>query len=365
MRIGIYARGLSEKTGGSKEYIKLACQNIGSALGPNDEVLVIHNCRDRIFNSDSRIKEIKLPNTSKLSCDFLLAPRLINRLKLDSVWFPKNVIPFGLKPGIRKIVSILDLAHFYPELKAYDWRSTWYMKHMIRSSCQRADRIIAISENTRQDLIRIINVPRDKIEVIPLAASVNYQRAISATELVRVREKYQLPNQYILFAGGISPRKNLIRLIKAFRNLNLPERDPVHLVLTGGKGWRNKEILEIMKTTPRVHHLGYVPDQNMPVLYRLATVFAYPSLYEGFGMPILEAQTSGIPVLSSRSSCLPEVGADSVYYIDMYDCADITKGLHELIVNQTLRDRLTRLGYRNIQRYNWRATADQILNLLK
>ena len=365
MKIGIYARGLSEKTDGSKEYIKLVCQNIGQVLPHGDTVWVIHNSRECLFDPDTRVKEVRLPGANKLWCDFVLAPLLINRLKLEAVWFPKNVIPFGLKPSIRKIVSVLDLAHFYSELRAYDLKSTWYMKYMIRSSCQRADQIIAISRNTKKDLIGILRIPEKKIEVIPLAASSNYRCDITAAEVASVKKKYGLPSRYILFTGGNSPRKNLVRLIKSFNLLRLPDNKPVHLVLTGGKGWRNEQILRIINSTSKVKRLGYVPDKDMPALYRMATVFAYPSLYEGFGMPILEAQASGVPVLSSRSSCLPEVGGDSVHYVDMYNISDIARGLSHLLVDQIERERLIKLGYKNIQRYSWQETARNILIILK
>jgi glycosyltransferase involved in cell wall biosynthesis len=285
----------------------------------------------------------------------------LSRLNLDVVWFTKYVVPFGV--AAPTITSVHDLAYYMPSLEAYALSDTLYMRAMIKSSCRRADRIVAVSENTRQDILRYLKVPEEKVAVIHEAADERY-RVIDDTDAIeRFKKSHNLPERFILFTGGISPRKNLVRLIAAFGAI--ARETPHKLVLTGGKGWRNKEVLEALSGRSDIMRLGFVPDEEMPLLYNAADLFCYPSLYEGFGLPLLEAQRSGCPVVASGTSSLREVGGEGVLYIDPLDVDDMAEKIRAALQDATLRSNLVKKGFQNEKRFSFARAAAELLALMR
>jgi glycosyltransferase involved in cell wall biosynthesis len=361
MKIGIYARGLSG-IGGVKQYIESMSRALIRAVSDEDELFILHNLDAEFFSaSASNVHEVLLSSKNKFICDFILAPRAINRLGLDAVWFTKYVIPFGLKAAA--VTTVHDMIYYMPELAAYPLGDTVYMRSMIRNSCRRADAVVAVSQNTKQDILRILREQKSKVHVIPEAADAKYRPIKDQSRLAQFRDKYQLPEQFILFTGGISPRKNLLRLFDAFSAVS--EQIEHKLVLTGAKGWRNKDIVARVEGRDDIIRLGFVPDEDMPLLYNAASLFVYPSLYEGFGLPILEAAQCGTPVVCARGSSLTEVGGDGVLFVDAADVRDIAEGMLRVVQQPMLRKKLVQRGFAAAKRFSWDASAANLLVLLK
>lgn len=360
MRIGIYARGLSVKVGGVKQYIESMTKAIIENIDEDTELYIFHNCNSKKFTDKTNVREIIFKSSNKMICDHVLAPYYINKLKLDVVWFPKNVIPYFVKA--KKIVTIHDLAYFLPEYNAYPLVDTIYMRIMIKNSCKRADKIIAISENTKKDVIHLFGVPDKKIDVIYEAADEKYRVIKDKKGLERVRKKYNLGREFILFTGGISPRKNLVRLIEAFNQIS--DKIPHDLVLTGGKGWNNSRELELIESNERIKKIGYVSDEDIPYLYNLAEVYVYPSLYEGFGLPVLEAQACSCPLIASKVASIEDIGGKSVLYVNPYDVSDIKAALLKVGLDEDLRNGMAIKGFENVKRFCWNKSGAQLLEII-
>ncbi len=361
MRIGIYARGLSG-TGGVKQYIESMCRAIIRALLPSDELYIFHNLPTAtFFEAAPNVHEVLLGSNSNLACDFYYGPAAAARLDLDVIWYTKYVVPFGIRA--KTVATVHDMAYYMPDLKAYSLGDTLYMRTMIRNSCRRADAVIAVSANTQKDIHRILGLEDRKVHVIPEAADDRYCKIDDRENIEAFRRRMALPEKFILFTGGISPRKNLVRLVDAFTFIS--HRIPHKLVLTGGKGWRNRDIIARIENNPDVIRLGFVPDEDMPFLYNAASLFVYPSLYEGFGLPILEAGRCGTPVISAAGSSLTEVGGNGVRFVDPTSTDEIAAAILTLVENSDEREALIARGFENARRYSFDDAAKKLLVLMR
>lgn len=263
----------------------------------------------------------------------------------------------------RLVVTIHDLSFLThpechrPENVAHALRGT-------RDAIAWAEVLIAVSHHTRQDLIERMGAPLDRIVVTQLAPNPQCVRVENPRLLARVRAAYLLPADFILFVGSLEPRKNILRLLVAYAGLAPVLRRDVHLVLAGGTGWLNEDVrpaVHRLGLADRVHFIGYVKEEDLPVVYSLATVFAYPSLYEGFGLPVLEAMQCGTPVLTSNVSSLPEVAGDAALLVTPTDVEEITDGLTRLLESADLRADLRARGYQRVQQFSWERCARETL----
>lgn len=256
------------------------------------------------------------------------------------------------------VVSVLDVTtRLHPE--AHQWlnrvRDGWKLEWARRAP----DRIIAISEATRRDLVRLLGVDPERVDVTPLARG--HQDPVEpAIGPVEARRRFGLEDApYVLTVGTLEPRKNQARLIQAFESL--PECfGGVRLVLAGGRGWKMDEIQRSIQRSPaaaRIHTLGFVSADELDALYRGATVFAYPSLYEGFGLPLLEAMAAGVPVLTSTISSLPEVAGDAALLVDPLSVESIRSGLERLLADAALRRELSARSREREGEFTWERTA--------
>ena len=366
MRLGIYARGLSGK-GGVHEAIHTITEVIIKFIKPTDELFIVHNVGNIYFEgTPDNVHEIFMTSNNKFVCDYIQAPRILNNLNLDAIWFPKNVIPFFIKA--RKVVTVHDLAYYLPEYNAYEFVDTLYMKTMIRSSCKRADKITTISQLSKNDIVEILDIPSEKVEITFWGAADIYKAMtnlanIDANKLQQVKERYQLPEKFILYTGDITPRKNLARLIKAFNQI---EDENLYLVMTGIKNYKTPEANALINKSNRVKQIGYIDRDEMPYLYRLAYLYAYPSLYEGMGRPVLEAHACGCPVVASGTSAIPEIGGNAVCYIkDPLNVENIKQQLLKVLNDENYRQDLIAKGYENEKQFSCDISGMQILNLLK
>ena len=233
-----------------------------------------------------------------------------------------------------------------------------------RLAIERADAIIAVSESTRRDLIERMGAPADRIVVTLEAADPGLARVTDAARLDAVRQRYDLPERFVLFLGAMEPRKNLPRLLEAFAALAPALRQEFYLVVAGAQGWLNDSVHEQVQKlglADSVTFPGYIEQDDVAALYSLATVFAYPSQWEGFGLPVLEAMACGTPVLTSSVSSLPEVAGDAAVLVPPTDVDAIADGLGRLLEDSALRADLAVRGPRRAAQFSWDRCARETL----
>ncbi|KAM3114462.1 glycosyltransferase family 4 protein [Phormidesmis sp. 146-33] len=270
-----------------------------------------------------------------------------------------TVFPFRYS---RKVMTIYDLTFVrYPEyanstVKAYANR--------VQRCLQWTDLVLTISESSKQDIVRFLGVKPEKVVVTPLASRYRSDTVVESEKFV----EYDFSKPYILFVSTIEPRKNIINLIAAFDQLKKKHRLDHQLVLIGQKGWLYEEIFERIARSPyqnSIHHLSYLSDRSVALFYSRADVFVYPSHYEGFGLPVLEAMTLGAPVVAANASSLPEVAGDAAILINPEDVSELAEAILQVVSNPQLRDRLIQKGKVQSQQYSWENTAKATLNAYK
>lgn len=264
-------------------------------------------------------------------------------------------------------ISIMDLSYlYYPEMfKAND---LYQLRQWTKYSIKKATVVFTISNSSKDDIIKQYGISEDKVVVTYPGIKLKVQSdklkmTVQSSKLIR--EKYKIDSNYILFVGTLQPRKNIVRLIEAFSLLGNTD---LLLVIVGKKGWLFEEILAAPKKyniENRVKFLDFVSDEELGVFYENAQFFILPSLYEGFGLPVLEAMRYGCPVITSNVSSLPEAGGDAALYVDPLSINDIKEKMEMLLDDKKLRQELIKKGREQIRKFSWEKTARQTLDVLK
>jgi glycosyltransferase involved in cell wall biosynthesis len=238
-------------------------------------------------------------------------------------------------------------------------------KRFAQRVITRVDGLIANSQSAKQDAIRILGLPEDKIEVIHPGVAEAYFRAYMADSRARVK-KYGLLKPYIFFVGAIEPRKNLDMLLDAYQQLPGSLRDEFDLVLAGPAGWATpKTLVRIRRGPPGVRYLGYVAEQDLPELTAGASIFVYPSLYEGFGLPVAQAMAAGAPVITSNVSSLPEVCGDAALLIDPRSATELRDAIAKLLLSPTMQEALRKRGHERARLFTWERYAQKSLDFFR
>jgi glycosyltransferase involved in cell wall biosynthesis len=302
-------------------------------------------------------------------------PRLWTHLRLaaalrqhppDVLFVPAHVLPFYCP--VPAVVTVHDLGYrHYPE--AHRPFDRWYLDWTTRRHCRVAQHIFADSLATRQDLVDFYGANPERISVVYLGRDENLAPITHAKIIAQTKARYNISGDYLLYLGTLHPRKNLARLIEAFHLAlqSLPNEE-LTLVIAGKRGWLYEKIfrrVQQLELTQRVIFPGYVADKAKPALLSGALAYVFPSLYEGFGLPVLEAMACGSPVLTSNCSSLPEVAGQAALLVDPHNTEEIAAGLVQLITRPDLRQRLVEQGYRQIQAFSWRKAAEQVLEVLE
>lgn len=264
----------------------------------------------------------------------------------------------------KSIVVVYDLTFLlYPEYVGED--NLAYLKKYGVKSIKKASLIITISDSTKNDLIRQLNVDQNKIILAPPAIDQTIFKPADPTAVARVKDKYHLPANYILYVGNIEPRKNLVTLAQAYHDLDPAVKQTTALVLAGGKAWKDEAILrtvsDLQNQGDTVIMPGYVADEDLPALYSGASVFVLPSVYEGFGIPVLEAMACGVPVLAANNSSLTEVGGKAALYFDTMSVNDLSKKLALLLTNPVLRGQLAQASLKQTKKFSWQESAKSVV----
>ncbi len=265
-------------------------------------------------------------------------------------------------PGTKTLLTVHDLSFVRapetstPVLKAY-------LDRVVPRSARRATHVLADSQATKDDLIELYGMPPEKITVLLSGVNPEFKPVTDTNSLRAVRQRYQIPdNPYILSIGTVQPRKNYARLITALAALG-PAHEDVHLVIAGGRGWLDSPIFRAVYDQgleDRVHFIGFARDEDLPALYSGAACLAYPSLYEGFGFPVLEAMACATPVVTSTISSMPEVAGDAALLVDPYSVEAIAEALGRLLSDSELRETLVRRGIEQAAQFTWSRTAWQL-----
>jgi glycosyltransferase involved in cell wall biosynthesis len=302
----------------------------------------------------------------------------LKKHKLDVFFSPTHYLPFyTFSPAV---ISILDVSYlYYPNL--FNKRDLYQLMLWGRYSIKKAKKIITISQSSKNDIIKMYKVKPDKVVVIypgvrygSPSSKVNKVSKVKSME--NLKKKFGISSPYILFVGTLQPRKNVTKLIEAFSKLvnqksevrsQKSEIQSLQLVIVGKKGWKYEEILEAPKkfnVKDQVKFLDSVSDEDLPALYKNALCFCLPSLYEGFGLPVLEAMQYGCPVLTSNVSSLPEAGGDAALYFDPSNVDDIKEKLEFIIQNSKFRIEMIKKGYEQVKKFSWEKSAKETLQVL-
>lgn len=373
MKIAISAADLcSQRIDGTRIYIKNVLNHIGEADGAEDSFFIY--LRGEI---NPKLDFKRLPNYTVRK----IAPaRFWTQLKLpgelrkdrpDILWMPLQTVPYRMPKGIKVVATIHDVAFRFFK-KHFPLKDYVLLNLFTENAVQTADRIIAVSENTKRDLVKTYGVPGDKITVVYHgydSSLFNMERAQDITKIAEVMKKYKIEHEYILYAGAIQPRKNLSTLIKAFGILKQKcEFKNLKLVIAGSNAWRHEAVYEEAERASfsgDIIFTGTYETEDLPQLLGGAEAFIFPSLYEGFGIPLLEAMASGVAVISADNSSLPEVGGDAPIYFKAEDFKELAEKIEQVVGDDVLRERMVERGIKRVRDFSWERCASRTLAAMK
>jgi glycosyltransferase involved in cell wall biosynthesis len=359
--IGLDARLAYYRQGGITHYTYHLIREL-AALDAENRYQILHSRKDQ---RDLAVA----PNQHRVACwtpahnrfERLALGIELAPLHLDLLHSPDFIPPRG---SFRKVITIHDLAFLlYPDILTADSRR--YYNAQIHAAAHCADHIIVVSEATRSDVISMLDVPSEKITVILEAAADRY-KPLPPAEIERVRGKYHLPEDYVLFVGTYEPRKNLGGLLRAYDQLRADLRDAPALVIAGARGWLYEKafnLVEELKLAQKVIWLDSFQDADLPAIYAGAHLLCLPSFYEGFGLPALEAMACGTPVVSSDRGSLPEIVGEAALLANPDDPISIAAGLHRVLTDSELAIRLRQRGLERVRCFSWREAARQTLTV--
>ena len=305
-----------------------------------------HGCRfpNKLFN---------------LSLNFFNYPEIDRLIGGVDLFFVPNLHFISWSPHCQKIITVHDLSFLrFPEFFTAKMR-LWHKLIIKKNILGQADLIIADSFNTKKDLIELLGIPADKIKVIHLGIDRKYFTALSAVQLAETRKKYGLPDKFILSLGTLEPRKNLEGVIAAYKSL----ATDASLVIAGGRGWKIKPAGSLFSADKRVRYVGYIDEADKPALYQLASLLVYPSFYEGFGLPLVEAMASGCPVIAGFNSSQPEVVGTAGLLVDPHDINAIAKALDDLLASDGFPKEMSAKGKEQAAKFSWEFTAAETIKL--
>jgi glycosyltransferase involved in cell wall biosynthesis len=363
MRIAFDATALPPMLGGAGNYI-VHLLNALRALPTGDELIVLTKARDvdRLGPWNGGARPVVAATESRplrLAWEQALLPGLLRRLDVDVLHSPHYTMPLAARRCAR-VVTFHDMIFLLaPEF--HQRAKVAFFQRMIRAAAARADHIIADSDATRDDTMRLLDVAADRITTVPLAADPRFRPVRDRAVLSDVRRRYALAERFILTVGTLEPRKNVMAVVRVLRGLQ-DRGIQCELAVAGMKGWRYGPLFEELSRSAlvdRVKFLGFVPTEDLPALYSLADVFMYPSLYEGFGIPPLEAMSCGTPVIASNRSSIPEVVGNGGILINPEDVDQMTEAAARLLQDPESARQLSVRALERAAQFSWERTARQ------
>jgi len=369
-KIGIDIRCLMEsRYSGISEYTINLLDSIFK-LDRENQYFLFYNSRKK-----SKLPEFKYENVIYRGFNFPnklfnLSSRFLKLFKFDrmiggvDIFLAPNFLFLNLSKNCKKILVIHDLSfELFPQFFTVKAR-LWHKLIGPKKLASDFDQIIAISQNTKKDIISLYRIPDEKIRVIYPAISDIFFQEITEQDKIKVKDKYHLPDNYLFYLGNLEPRKNIESLLLAFDLLDDPN---LSLVIAGGQAWKYKNIYKLwqsLKNKKRIKFLGYVDQADKPALYALAKIFVYPSIYEGFGLPPVEAMALGTPVISGFNSSLLESVGDQGLLLDPNNFQDLASGIRALLEDNEYRQKLSEKGKIYAAKFRWSEVASEFVDLL-
>jgi len=372
MIIGIDIRVIGKKCTGDEVYFFNLVKNLAAIDKANKYFLFTD--RDQEKDSDLAREIEKLELGSNFKIIFLNSPNrfwwnlwaLPNYLRQNPVdiFHTQYIAPFWLPKNIKLVLTIHDISfNFFPKyIKKSD---LFFLKTLLPRSIRRADKIITVSQSEQEQIINFYKIQPEKIDFVYNGVDYeNFAKEFSEEEKEKVRQKYNLPQKFLLYIGTFQPRKNIPVLIKAIKSLD------IKLILAGNRNARNfdkkiNEVIEKNNFQNKVIFPGWIDEEDKPALLQIADCFVFPSLYEGFGIPIVEAMAAGTPVISSNKTSLPEVGKDGALFCDPKNTDEFSKRIYQAIADENLKADIIKRGSEIAKLYSWQKTAEKTLNMYK
>ena len=356
--LGIDVRDLEEGWAGRKRYT----ESLLRALSMVDEVneYILFSRRRGDFGLAENFRTVSI-DTTPAFWHYKVA-QFCREKGIDIYISPRSPITISLLRN-KTIYVVHDLIVFTSEGRRLPLKSRIVEKVFMRKALRRADLIVAVSENTKRDILHHVNLPEEKVKVIYEAPAPIFRRMKPDHSIL---SRYDLRKNFILYVGTIEPRKNLKLLVDAYKMLPESVRDEFMLVFVGKKGWDYGEVLKYADENLGAYYfrfLGYVPDEDLVHIYNAAHIFVYPSFYEGFGLPVLEAMSCGVPVIVSKVSSLPEIVGDNGILIDPSDACELETALERLLDNEELRKGLSTRALKRSLDFSWEKAARKFVEL--
>ncbi len=369
MRVGIDAHFIGNQQTGNETYTVNLVRSLAAVdTGPNEYTLYFTNSKAAASPpvDDPRYRSRLLRPGHPLFRVPIVLPRELFRRPVD-VLHTHYTLPPGVPKSTRTVVTVHDISwEFHPEL--YNTRRLLRLKTTVPWSARKADRILAVSHAVKDALVQLYGIDANKIVVTHLAASQKFHPQDEAPCRQRIRERYGVDGRFILFVGNMTPRKNLIRVLRAFAWLRRERRIEERLVVAG-PGIRNSNLfqsaLDRLQLRDGIVCTGHLYEDDLPDLYNAAEVFLFPSVYEAFGLPTLEAMACGTPVIASKRPAFPEIAGDAALLVDPQNWESIAAGIEQVLSNASLSHGLRAAGLKRAAEFDWKTTAAETLAVYK
>jgi glycosyltransferase involved in cell wall biosynthesis len=361
MKIGIMLRHYEQQEGGVKVYTKRLLPLLFSLGAQHRYVLIYQNPKlIGTYAQYSNVEEVAVGMPGTVPWDQIAVPWIARKKRVDLIFNPKFTVPFFSKA---KKMFVLHGSEWFVIPEHFQKYDQWYFNTFVPLYCRYSDAFIAVSNAVKADVVKYVGVNPDKVFAIHNGFDPGlFQPVRDAAQLASIRLKYKLPEHFILWCGQIESRKNVARLLRAFARIK--DEVPHTLVLAGEQRWSTRtelQVLQELHLQERVYFPGWIQHTDLPAVYSLAELFAFPSLYEGFGIPLIEAMACGCPIVTANTCAPPEVLDGSGLLVDPLSVEDIAAGMKKALLDSGLRANMIAKGIERAKAFSWEQCAKQVL----
>jgi len=367
MKIGIDAHAAERDGSGNCTYIRNLIKNLIQIDIQNDYIFYVTDIKHSFYQNFTKVDNLKFKQLP-VKNPFVRIPLFLAGQTyadaLDILHVQYNAPPFH---GGKLVVTIHDLGFlFYPE--SFSKLQVFRLKVLTRMTAGKSYKILTGSNYSKNDIVRTYNLESEKVKVIPHGISSLFKPNLSRETIQTVLDKYNIQGKYILSVGRLNPRKNLDSLVQAYSDLKKTKQIPHSLVIVGQDDYETRQFMTAVKENDYSQHIiftGFVPDEELPFLYGGADVFVYPSVFEGVGLPVLEAMKCGVPVVTSNTTSLKEIVGDAGQTVDPLDVGSLSNAIFQLAADENLRNSFVQKGKKRANEFTWERTARETLEIYK